>query len=273
MVNTKKAAIETHALNKDNFMNLIFFISGAAEIKMEHFLDLPDELILKVLSYTETVDILRCGGVSKRIRTISNDNSLFQSVDFSGKIVKADFLETVLNKDCKSLNLSNSFIRGNLIEKSQLRKLDWSNYQLVNFFASYDVLEELLESCHSSFLDLPNKLILKVLSYTETADILRCGQVSKIIRTVSNDNSLFQTVNLSGKYVKTDLIEIALNKGCKSLNLSDSFIWGSYLNLIQKSQLRKLNLSNCQEIGCSVLEELFESCQYLKKSYHFLKRN
>ena len=250
-------------------MNHIFFISGAAEIKMYHFLDLPDELILKVLSYTETVDILRCGGVSKRIRTISNDNSLFQSVDLSGKIVKADFLETVLNKDCKSLNLSNSFIRGNLIQKSQLRKLDWSNCQVI----SYDVLEELLESCHSSFLDLPNKLILKVLSYTETADILRCGQVSKIIRTVSNDNSLFQTVNLSGKYVKTDLIEMALNKGYKSLNLSDSFIWGNYLNLIQKSQLRKLNLSNCQEIGCSVLAELFESCQYLKKSYHFLKRN
>ena len=252
-------------------MNLIFFISGAAEIKMEHFLDLPDELILKVLSYTETVDILRCGGVSKKIRTISNDNSLFQSVDLSGKIVKADFLETVLNKDCKSLNLSNSFIRGNLtlIQKSQLRKLDLSKCQVI----SYDVLEELLEKNHSSFLDLPNKLILKVLSYTETADILRCGQVSKIIRTVSNDNSLFQTVNLSGKYVKTDLIEMALNKGCKSLNLSDSFIWGNYLNLIQKSQLRKLNLSNCQEIGCSVLEELFESCQYLKKGYHFLKRN
>ena len=107
----------------------------------------------------------------------------------------------------------------------------------------------------SSFLDLPNELILKVLSYTETADILRCGQVSKRIRIVSNDKSLFQTVNLSGKYVKTDLIEIVLNKGCKSLNLSDSFIWGIKLNLIQKSQLRKLDLSNCC-VSCIVLEEL-----------------
>jgi F-box and leucine-rich repeat protein 1 (S-phase kinase-associated protein 2) len=114
---------------------------------MEHFLDLPDELILKVLSYTETLDILRCGGVSKRIRTISTDNSLFQSLNLSGKIVKADFLETVLNKDCKSLNLSNSFIQGNLTltQISQLRKLDSSNCQEI----SYDVLEELLESCHS----------------------------------------------------------------------------------------------------------------------------
>ena len=114
---------------------------------MEHFLDLPDELILKVLSYTETVDILRCGGVSKRIRTISNDNSLFQLVNLSGKIVKADFLDTVLNKGCKSLNLSASSMRGNLslIQKSQLTKLDLSNCQEI----SYDVLEELLGSCHS----------------------------------------------------------------------------------------------------------------------------
>ena len=115
----------------------------------------------------------------------------------------------------------------------------------------------------SSFLDLPNGLILKVLSYTETTDILRCGQVSKRIRTVSNDKSLFQIVNLSGKHVKTGLIEIVLNNGCKSLNLSDSFIWGIKLNLIQKSQLRKLDLSNCCVL-CSDLEELFKSCQYLK---------
>ena len=114
---------------------------------MSYFLNLPDELIMKIMSYTETVDILRCGGVSKRIRIISNDSSLFQSVNLSGKIVKADFLETVLNKDCISLNLSNSFIRGNLTltQKSQLIKLDLSYCHEI----SYDVLEELLESCHS----------------------------------------------------------------------------------------------------------------------------
>ena len=116
----------------------------------------------------------------------------------------------------------------------------------------------------SSFLDLPDELILKVFSYTETVDLLKCGQVSKKIRTISNDNSLFQTVNLSNKYLKSDLLGTVLDKGCKSLDLSDSFIWGNYLNLIQKSQLRKLDLSNCQEIGCSVLEDLFASCQSLQ---------
>ena len=65
----------------------------------------------------------------------------------------------------------------------------------------------------SSFLDLPDELILKVFSYTETVDLLRCGQVSKRIRTISNDNSLFQTVNLSNKYLKSDLVATILNKG------------------------------------------------------------
>ena len=70
----------------------------------------------------------------------------------------------------------------------------------------------------SSFLDLPDELILKVFSYTKTADILRCGQVSKRMRNISNDNSLFQTVNLSGKNVKTELLATVLNKGCKNFS-------------------------------------------------------
>ena len=113
----------------------------------------------------------------------------------------------------------------------------------------------------SCFLDLPDELILKVLSYTETMNIFRCGQVSKRIRTISNDNSLFQTVNLCG-ICETDILEIVLNKGCKSLNLSDSYIFGYFLSLIQNSQLRELNLSNCKA-NSDVLENLIVSCYSL----------
>ena len=68
--------------------------------------DLPDELILKVLSYSKPKDLISSGQVSKRLRSISYDNSLWQRVNLSEKIVKADFLELILNKGCKSLNLS-----------------------------------------------------------------------------------------------------------------------------------------------------------------------
>ena len=115
------------------------------------------------------------------------------------------------------------------------------------------------------FLDLPDELILKVLRYTETMDILRCGQVSKRIRTISNDNSLFQTVNLSGKFVTTDILEIILNKGCKRLNLSDSCISGYFSSLIQNIQLRELDLSNCKATTSEVLEDLLSSCNSLQK--------
>ena len=108
----------------------------------------------------------------------------------------------------------------------------------------------------SSFLDLPDELILKVFSYTETADLLSCAQVSKRIRTISNDNSLFQTVNLRNKIVKTDLLATLLNKGCKSLKLSDSSLWGDF-TLIPKSQLGILDLSNCRNtLGYRIMQFL-----------------
>ena len=115
----------------------------------------------------------------------------------------------------------------------------------------------------SSFLDLPNEIILKVLSYTEITDILRCGQVSKRIRTISNDKSLFQIVNLSGKYVTTDFLVTVLNKGCRSLDISNCSIWGN-LSLIKKSQLRKLNLSNYKETTCDIVEDFLGSCHSLE---------
>ena len=122
----------------------------------------------------------------------------------------------------------------------------------------------------SSFLDLPNEIILKVLSYTEITDVLRCGQVSKRIRTISNDNSLFRIVNLSGKYVTTDFIETLLNKGCRSLDISHCNIWGN-LSLIKISQLRKLDLSNCRTTlkGLKVNTKMVASiCQNSKTLEH-----
>ena len=102
----------------------------------------------------------------------------------------------------------------------------------------------------SSFLDLPDELILKVFTYTETVDLLSCAQVSKRIRTISFDNSLLQTVNLRNVNVKTDLLATLLNKGCKSLKLSDCSLLGD-LTLIPKSQLKILDYRNCRILAYS----------------------
>ena len=90
--------------------------------------------------------------------------------------------------------------------------------------------------------NLPDELILKILSYTEVIDLITCGQVSKRTRNVSHDISLWVMANLEEKIVKTELLELILSKGCKILNISNSTIVGS-LSLNIKSQLTVLNLS------------------------------
>ena len=45
--------------------------------------DLPDEMIVKVLSYVNIGDLMRCDTVSKRFRKIWDTESLWRNVDLS----------------------------------------------------------------------------------------------------------------------------------------------------------------------------------------------
>ena len=70
--------------------------------------DFPDEIILKVFVSLDSKDLLNCGQVSKRFRTISHDKFLWQWIDLSGKSVSAAFIKFILDRGCKHLDLSNS---------------------------------------------------------------------------------------------------------------------------------------------------------------------
>ena len=113
-----------------------------------------------------------------------------------------------------------------------------------------------------NFQDLPVELILKVLSYSKPKDLITSSQVSRRFRTIGYDNSLWQRVNLSDKIVKTELLELILCKGCKSLNLSGSTIFSSF-SIHQNSQLRELDLSGVEDVEVS--EEILASCSFLEK--------
>ena len=123
-----------------------------------------------------------------------------------------------------------------------------------------------------NFQDLPDEVILKILSFSETKDLITCGQVSKRIRRISHDGTLWVTANLEKKIVKTELLEMILQKGCRNLNLCHSTIHGS-LSLNIKSELRVLNLSPHQctihsDCDCTekqdILEEILFSCCFLQ---------
>ena len=70
--------------------------------------DFPDELVLKVFASLESKDLLNCGQVSKRFRTISHDEFLWQRVDLNGRNISAAFIQFILDRGCKHLDLSNS---------------------------------------------------------------------------------------------------------------------------------------------------------------------
>ena len=145
-----------------------------------------------------------------------------------------------------------------------------------------EYIERRERGVRNKFQDLPDELILKILSYSEVIDLISCGQVSKRTRNISRDTSLWVTANLEEKIVKTELLELILSKGCKILNISDSDIVGSLSSNI-KSQLRVLNLSQSQwgfpvrnfrdwnwpgqvyyEENIDVLEDLLSCCKSLQ---------
>merc|ERR1711971_1475245 len=59
--------------------------------------DVPDEVILRVFYNLEIKDLIRCGQVSKRIRAISQDKSLWLKINlYAKRFVATGFLEYVL---------------------------------------------------------------------------------------------------------------------------------------------------------------------------------
>jgi hypothetical protein len=115
-----------------------------------------------------------------------------------------------------------------------------------------------------NFQDLPEELVLKILSYSETKHLITCGQVSKRIRRISQDVP-WRTVNLEKKIVKTELLEMILRKGCRILNLHHCTIIGRLSSNI-KSQLNVLNFQSSSRGPSTwrdethVLEKLLFSC-------------
>ena len=110
-------------------------INKKFQISKKNLEDLPNEVILKVFSYLEIVDIIRCGQVSKRIRAISHDNAntMWQKINLYDTLVPAEFLQHILKTyNIKYLNLNCAMLKGNLrLEKpSKLKYLDLSRQTL-----------------------------------------------------------------------------------------------------------------------------------------------
>ena len=63
--------------------------------------------------------------------------------------------------------------------------------------------------------DFPDEIILKMLGNLDIKNLLQCARICKRIYTISQDDSLYQKVNLSKYKVPTKFVQFVLEKGCK----------------------------------------------------------
>ena len=241
---------------------------------MLNFQDLPDELVLKILGYSESKDLIAYGQVSKRIRKISHDDTLWVAVNLVKKIVKTELLEMILSKGCQILSLSNSTIVGSLSSgvKSQIRYLDLSQSALmVNWRVeaysteNIDFVEKLLFSCCSlqhlkmEGLRITPNMAASICKNGKTLQVLNLNN-SHVIEFHLNYNSTMKSCNLQA-IIKCcqELKELALIDGDKWLNDED-------LEFLVKNispNVVKVNLSN-HDVDDDDVKILLSRCNKIK---------
>ena len=134
----------------------------------------------------------------------------------------------------------------------------------------------------ASIQDLPDEIILKVTHYLEIKDLVKLGEVSKKMRIVSSDQSLWKRINLSWIYqcwsyeidVPTDFVKMVLKNGCQYLSLQYmklgnpgepiSMTSEGDLCIDKPSRLRYLDLQYC-DAHVLTFEAILASCHSLQK--------
>ena len=248
---------------------------------MLNFQDLPDELVLKILGYSETKHLITCGQVSKRIRRISHDGKLWLTANLVKKIVKTEFLEMILVRGCKSLNISNSTIVGclNSNTKSQLRALDLSQptwtgtwpCRQVYCKETVDVIELLLASCCSlQRLNMEGLLLTRRMADS----ICKSGKTLQVLNLNFRSDFLYEPiVNCDTDYTVRGNLQ-AIIKCCqelKEVNLACGISYGPQceeddLEFLAKNispNVVKLNLSQ-QDVEDDHVKTLLRRCNKIK---------
>ena len=107
--------------------------------------DLPTEILLIIFDSLKINDLLRCGQVSNRIRSIAHHEKLWQKVNLQNwDKISAGLIQFILESGCKYLSIGTSTVVGQLIttQTFQLKHLDaWA-------VSPVKTLEVILASCN-----------------------------------------------------------------------------------------------------------------------------
>ena len=127
----------------------------------------------------------------------------------------------------------------------------------------------------ASIQELPDEILLKVICFLDIENLVKFGHVSKRMRKIRSDQSLWKKTNLSEWIPKrhhvdvpTDLVKMIIENGCKylhSMKFSSIFMGSEEdLCLDKSSILINLDLKFC-EANVKFFEAILASCHSLQK--------
>ena len=238
--------------------------------------DMPDEIILKIFTFLDIKEILKCGQVSQRIRAISNDESLWLQLNFFEGHVPYGLIEKAVENGCKYLGLASAWLYdgGNSNMPLNLKYLEMSYLRSNNPYNSheahdgflvighvpqrYEVPPGLLKNCHSL-----QKLAMKnlVLDLEAINHIGKNGETLKVLNLAD--------IHLSILYPNPNRVKSIeeLFKRCvelNELNFSTKWFYESEIftaiayNLAPK--IMKLDLSHNTNLKDGHVETLIKRC-------------
>ena len=117
-----------------------------------------------------------------------------------------------------------------------------------------------------SLEDLPDEIILQIFNLINIKDLFRCLAVNKKLRTIANDQSLWNTMHLTDK-LPAELLPQILAKGCQHLSLYHVHInncSAKFANNFHLKYLADENLWTNQD-GGDIYPDLASSCYGLEK--------
>ena len=112
---------------------------------------LPNEILLKILSYLEFQDLSRCARVSKRFHEIAYERELWQKlpVNLTEKQVPVEFVQHIMKHGIAYINLDYAGIIGDSLHFAQQNSLKYLilNFTLPELQSEREVKKNLLASC------------------------------------------------------------------------------------------------------------------------------
>ena len=265
---------EALKINEENIAELISQIDF---IKAEFlFDDLPDEVQLKIFKFLGIEDIIQCAQVSKRTRRICNDESIWEKINLSKKVVPSEFIDHILQKGCKYISLASSKIVGGL--KLSRNDYDVKYLDVSSCIADEGVLEKLINSCQSlqkislCHMEL-NPNAMKSLSHQtlQTLDLscfrgLNLELITNILSCHTLTEVSFHWTNLSNNLVQY-LVE-NLSSGVEKVSLSgkNCMTDEQVKNLVKRcKKITELDLCGCGNITEDSLTSIVEHCDQMVK--------